>query len=115
MVNLIAPGAGDAAVVAAYPELQHLLDLRDGGWRFLPIEAGRDRIDGFRQWPGGWRDAIRLKDSGDALGLRLDRDYAITWEYTGSLADVVQELLLLPNPGSRLAPRLARGRGPRLG
>jgi hypothetical protein len=115
IVNLVVPGDTDAAVVAAYPELQHLLDLRDGGWRFLPIEPGRNQIDGYRQWADGWRDAIRIKDSGDALGLRLDRDHAITWEYAGALAEVVQELLLLPQPGSRLAPRLARGRGPSIG
>ncbi|GAB2991962.1 hypothetical protein GCM10027184_52550 [Saccharothrix stipae] len=82
------------------------------GWRFLPIESGRDQIDGFRQWPGGWRDGVRFRDEGDALGLRMDRDTRITWECTGSLAEVVQELLLLPNPGSRLAPRLAKGHGP---
>jgi hypothetical protein len=113
-VNLIVPGATDAVVVAVYPELQHLVDLKGGGWRFLSIEAGRSQIDGFRQWSGGWRDAIRIKNTGDALGLRLDRDHAITWEYAGSLANVVQELLLLPQPGSRLAPRLAKGSGPRL-
>ncbi|MFE9747590.1 hypothetical protein ACFYOT_22030 [Saccharothrix saharensis] len=115
IVNLIVPGDTDAAVVAAYPELRHLLDLRQGGWRFLPIEAGRSQIDGFRRWPDGWSDAIRIKDSGDALGLRLDRDHAITWEYAGALAEVVQELLLLPQPSSRLAPRLAKGKGPRVG
>lgn len=100
---------GEAAIVAAYPVLRHLLDLRDGGWRFLPIEAGREQIDGFRDWGGGWRDGIRFRDPGDALGLRLDRDGAITWECTGSLAEVVQELLLLPEPGSRSAPRLTKG------
>jgi hypothetical protein len=114
-VELIVPAAGEAAIVKAYPVLCHLLDLRNGGWRFLPMEAGREQIDGVRQWPGGWRDGIRFKDAGDALGLRLDRGYAITWEYTGSLADVVQELLLLPHPGSRLAPRLAKGTGPHVG
>jgi hypothetical protein len=114
-VELIVPAVSEAEIVRAYPVLRHLLDLRNGGWRFLPIEVGRDQIDGFRQWPGGWRDAIRFKDSGDALGVRLDRDHAITWEYAGALADVVGELLLLPHPGSRLAPRLAKGRGPELG
>ncbi|TQM83265.1 hypothetical protein FHX81_5683 [Saccharothrix saharensis] len=115
IVNLIVPGDIDAAIVAAYPELQHLLDLRHGGWRFLPIEPGRSQIDGFRKWPAGWTDAIRIKDSGDALGLRLDGEHAITWEYAGALAEVVQELLLLPQPSSRLAPRLARGKGPKIG
>jgi hypothetical protein len=111
-MSLIVPGAADLAAVALYPELQHLLDLRDGGWQFMPIEPERDQLDGFRRWPDGWRDAIRLKSESDALGLRLDRDGMITWELSGTLADVVHELVLLPHPGDRLAPRLARGRGP---
>ncbi|MFD5831019.1 hypothetical protein [Lentzea sp. NPDC060358] len=111
-MSLIVPGAADRAAVALYPTLQHLLDLRDGGWRFLPIEPGRDQLDGFRLWPGGWRDAIRLKSDSDALGLRLDPDNMITWELSGTLAEVVHELVLLPHPGDRLAPRLARGHGP---
>jgi hypothetical protein len=83
-------------------------------------EVGRSGTVGtvrkpMEKWADGWRDAIRIKDSGDALGLRLDGDHAITWEYAGALAEVVQELLLLPQPGSRLAPRLARGRGPSIG
>lgn len=111
-MSLIVSGAADLAAVALYPELRHLLDLRDGGWRFLPIEPGRDQLDGFRRWQGGWRDAVRLKNESDALGLRLDRDNMITWEFSGSLAEVVHELMLLPHPGDRLAPRLAKGRGP---
>lgn len=112
MTGLIIPGAAEAAIVAVYPPLRHLLDLVDGGWRFLPVRPGRDEIDGFRQWPGGWRDGVRFRDAGDALGIRTDRDTCIVWEFAGSLADVVQELLLLPHPGSRLAPRLAKGHGP---
>jgi hypothetical protein len=108
-VTLIIPGAAEAAIVQIYPVLRHLLDLRDGGWRFLPIEPGRDQIDGFRQWSGGWRDGVRFRDAGDASGIRTDRDNRIVWEYVGTLADVVQEFLLLPHPGSRLAPRLAKG------
>ncbi|GAB2966639.1 hypothetical protein [Saccharothrix stipae] len=111
-MKLIVPGAAEAAIVVLYPPLRYLFDLVDGGWRFLPVESGREQIDGFRLWPGGWRDGVRFRDVGDALGLRMDRDARITWECTGSLAEVVQELLLLPHPGSRLAPRLAKGHGP---
>ncbi|GGP51986.1 hypothetical protein [Saccharothrix coeruleofusca] len=114
MSGLIVPGRAEAEIVRAYPPLRHLLYLRDAAWRFLPLQPGRDQIDGVRVWPDGWRDAIRFRDADDALGLRLDRDTAITWEHTGALADVVQELLALPHPRSRLAPRLAKGRGPEL-
>lgn len=108
-MTLIVP---EGAIVAAYPVLQHLIDLRSGGWRFIPPEPGHDYIDGFHRWPGGWIDSIRFKSEGDALGIRTDSDRAIVWELTGSLAEVVHELLLLPHPGDRLAPRLAKGRGP---
>ncbi|ROP40717.1 hypothetical protein [Saccharothrix texasensis] len=116
MAGLIMPGQGHAEIVKAYPVLRYLVDLREGGWRFLPIEPGRDQIDGYRQWPGPWRDGIRFQDEDDALGLRLrlDDGVRITWERTGTLAEVVNELLILPAPDSRLAPRLAKGHGPDL-
>ncbi|RDI19663.1 hypothetical protein [Lentzea flaviverrucosa] len=109
-MTLIVPGS---SLVAIYPVLQHLLDLKDGGWKFLPMEPGHDYLDGFHAWGGGWRDSLRVKDEGDALGIRTDRDNSITWEFAGSLADVVHEFMVLPHPGDRLAPRLARGHGPR--
>lgn len=113
MSGLVVPGTTEAAAVAAYPPLQHLLDLLDGGWRFLPIVAAQ--LDGFRRWPDGWTDGIRVRHAGDALGIRTDRDQRIVWEFSGSLGEVVGELLLLPAPGHRLAPRLARGHGPQVG
>lgn len=111
-MSLIIPGTAEGAMVAVYPVLQHLLDLKDGGWKFLPPEPGLDYLDGFHKWPGAWTDSVRFKSEDDALGIRTDRDRAIVWEFTGSLAEVVHELMLLPHPGDRLAPRLAKGRGP---
>ncbi|HEX7308743.1 hypothetical protein [Lentzea sp.] len=108
-MTLIVPGA---SLVATYPVLQHLVDLRSGGWRFLPLGPEDEFLDGFHKWPGGWTDSLRVKNEGDALGIRTDRDNAITWEFAGSLADVVHEFMVLPHPGDRLAPRLARGHGP---
>lgn len=99
-------------LIARYPVLQHLLDLKNGGWRFLPMWPGQDYLDGFRKWPGDWTDSIRCKAEDDALGIRTDRDNAIVWEYTGSLAEVVHEFMVLPHPGHRLAPQLAKGKGP---
>ncbi|RKT55679.1 hypothetical protein [Saccharothrix australiensis] len=112
---LVIPGEAERLVLALYPELRHLLDLRGAGWRFLPPERGRAQVDGFRRWGGGWTDCVRIRSADDALGLRMDRDQRITWELSGSLAQVVPELLVLPHPDHRTAPRLARGRGPRLG
>ncbi|GLZ29379.1 hypothetical protein Lesp02_15690 [Lentzea sp. NBRC 105346] len=104
--------AVDAAAVAAFPEIEMLLVIRDGGWKFLPPEPGRDQLDGFRTWPHGWRDGIRIRSATDALGIRMTPDQEIVWERTGTLTDVIGELLVLPAPDEPNAPRLVLGLGP---
>ena len=104
--------AVDDAAVLAFPEIEYLLLIRDGGWRFLPQEIGRDQLDGFRQWPEGWRDGIRVRSGTDALGIRTDPDGAIVWERSGDLAGVVNGLLALPTPDAPGAPRLIIGSSP---
>lgn len=110
-MTALVPGTPEAAV-ERFPVLRPLLDLRGGGWQFLPYQEGQAFLDGFRRWPGGWVDSIRFHDEGDALGIRVNSENEITWERTGTLAEIVGELLLLPSPSDRLAPRLARGHGP---
>ncbi|GGM72421.1 hypothetical protein GCM10012275_48740 [Longimycelium tulufanense] len=108
----------DAAAVRAFPELRHLITLRDGGWRFLPaphVGGVPVRIDGFREYPGHW-DAIRVESPVDVLGIRMTRENppGLVWERTGSLGEVVTELALLPPPDHRLAPYLVTGTAPLL-
>ncbi|MEO6085987.1 MAG: hypothetical protein ABIQ18_23040 [Umezawaea sp.] len=102
----------DNAAVLAFPEIEYLILIRDGGWRFLPQEPCRDQLDGFRQWPEGWCDGIRVRSGTDALGIRTDPDGLIVWERAGTLADVVNGLLALPTPDEPNAPRLIIGSGP---
>lgn len=111
----------DAEAVRLFPSLQHLILIREAGWRFLPIEDPGDpkaELDAARIWPAGWRDCIRVRDETDALGLRIrilpNEPAAIVWEHSGTLADVVHELLTLPAPDSRLAPTLVIGAAPKL-
>ncbi|WNV83703.1 hypothetical protein [Umezawaea sp. Da 62-37] len=104
--------AVDDAAVAEFPEIAMLLIVRDGGWRFLPQEPDRDQLDGFRQWPEGWRDGLRVRSGTDALGIRTNPDGDIVWERSGTLTDVVTELLSLPAPGDPSAPYLIIGSGP---
>nr|BFF01844.1 hypothetical protein GCM10020241_35190 [Streptoalloteichus tenebrarius] len=111
--------ATDQAAVDAFPELAHLITLRNGGWRFLPplTRDGRPvEVDGFREWPGGWRDVIGVRSPTDVTGLRMtDEDPpGIVWEHDGHLGEVVATLLTLPPPGDRLAPRLVVATGPTL-
>jgi hypothetical protein len=102
----------DNAAVLAFPEIEYLILIRDGGWRFLPQEPGRDQLDGFRQWPEGWHDGIRVRSGTDALGIRTDPSGGLVWERAGTLTDVVTALLALPAPWESSAPRLIIGTGP---
>ncbi|SHG99561.1 hypothetical protein [Streptoalloteichus hindustanus] len=111
--------ATDQAAISAFPELAHLIALRNGGWRFLPpvVRDGRPvEVDGFREWPGGDRDMIGVRSPSEVLGLRVtgDEPPGLVWEHTGSLAEVVRALLTLPPPGTRTAPRLVVAAGPPL-
>jgi hypothetical protein len=107
----------DADAVRLYPELADLIRLRDAGWRFIPVNTADGapvELDGFRAWPGGWVDGIRICSGTNVLGIRTSPDEppAITWERTGTLPQVVAELLVLPAPRDRLAPRLVVASAP---
>ncbi|MCP2262063.1 hypothetical protein LX15_005795 [Streptoalloteichus tenebrarius] len=109
----------DQAAIDAFPELRHLIALRNGGWRFLPplVRDGLPvEVDGFREWPGGYRDVIGVRSPTDVTGLRVTGEDppGIVWEFTGGLGEVVHALLALPAPGDRLAPRLVVASGPSL-
>jgi hypothetical protein len=103
-----------AAALSEFPELQRLIDMRDAGWMFLPtIEDGQVvEVHGVRTWPEGWADAIRVRYTTDAAGLRNDYTGGISWRLEGTLAEVIDGLIALPAPSDRLAPRLVIGRGP---
>jgi hypothetical protein len=71
----------DAAAVRAFPALAGLVAIRDAGWQFVHqrvVDGIPTEVDGFRLWPDGWHDAIRVRGSTDAglYGVRLyyDRD-----------------------------------------
>ncbi|SHF13974.1 hypothetical protein [Streptoalloteichus hindustanus] len=109
----------DQAAVDAFPELAHLITLRNGGWRFLPplVRDGRPvEVDGFREWPGGHRDAIGVRSPSDVTGLRMtgEEPPGIVWQRDGGLGEVVFALLSLPPPEDRLAPRLVVASAPPL-
>lgn len=112
----------DGEVAKLFPELRPLIDIRNAGWKFLPVGNGPDipELDAARVWHGGWRDALRIRTATDAMGLRirLPADNhtrpEIVWEFSGTLADVVGELLVLPMPEARAAPNLIIGSAPGL-
>jgi hypothetical protein len=106
----------EAAAVAEFPELQRLIDLRDAGWLLLPttVDGQVVEVHGVRTWPEGWADAIRVRYITDAVGLRTDHIGGISWKRDGTLTDVIDGLLDLPQPDNRLAPRLIIGHSPTL-
>jgi hypothetical protein len=102
-----------ADAIGAFPELAQLALLPRAGWRFQPIAE-----DGELVCLVGWRnraeaiDALWIYGRTDCLAARLvAASGGIVWDYTGSLASCVEELLALPGPGEPAAPRLVRARG----
>lgn len=98
----------DPGTLAEFPELRRLGDMLRVGWQFLPVSSGGELVEvrGVRVWPDEWVDAITMRFTTDAAGLRRDRSGGVVWERAGDLADVVDGLLTLPAPSDLAAPRL---------
>lgn len=98
----------EGAALAEFPELRRLVDLRNAGWQFLPVSADGEltEVRGVRAWPDEWVDAIVVRFTTDAAGLRCDRSGGVVWQCDGDLAEVVDGLLTLPPPHDPAAPRL---------
>ncbi|MCE7009310.1 hypothetical protein LWC34_41825 [Kibdelosporangium philippinense] len=106
-----------AEALRDFPELAGLIALSEAGWRFVPSQVVDGRLTdlhGFRAWPEGWTDAIRVRSDTDVMAVRSDGNEppGVVWECAGTLAQVVEGLLSLPAPDDRLAPRLIRASGP---
>jgi hypothetical protein len=122
--GLLLPGNGsprltadDQAAVTKYPALWRLVQLREGGqWFFQPVvvDGELELVTGARMWAGRWSDAIAIRDLGDARGLRCDPAGGEVWKREGGLVEVVDGLVELPPPDDPKAPRLVKGRAPRL-
>lgn len=108
--------AAVAEVLAQFPELRRLRDMVITGWTFIPIVADGEVIEvrAVRVWPKGWSDALRVAYVTDAGALRCDPQGGVVWQHEGTLAEVVDSLVELPEPGSSAAPYLVIGRAPAL-
>jgi hypothetical protein len=109
--------SADLAALAVYPQLERLIELREGGgWFFRPVQVGGELelLTGARMWPGGWSDAVAIRDLGDARAFRCDPDGGAVWQREGGLVDVVDALFELPAPGEPGAPRLVKAPAPEL-
>lgn len=90
-----------------FPELQRLADLRKAGWQFVPVTTDGEMVElrGVHIWPDDSVDAIVVRFTTDAAGLRHDPSGGVVWRREGHLADVVDGLLTLPPPSDQ--PRRA--------
>jgi hypothetical protein len=104
------------AAVAEFPDLIHLVNLVAADWIFATVAQDGEvtHVQGVRAWPDYWTDAIGVRYTTDAQGLRADPTGHVVWKREGSLAEVVSALLELPAPSTGNAPRLAIGSAPRL-
>jgi hypothetical protein len=95
------------ATFTEFPELRRLVDLLRAGWQLLPVSAGGELVEvrGVRVWPDETVDAITMRYTTDATGLRRDRSGHVVWKHAGDLTDVVNELLALPAPTNPTASR----------
>lgn len=106
-----------AAAIAAHPELRLLATLcATGGWMFRPItvRGELELLTGARLWPGGWSDAVAIRDRHDAKAFRCDQAGGEVWGSEGRVEVVLAGLLELPAPGRPGAPSLVRATAPRL-
>jgi hypothetical protein len=98
--------------------IESLTILMGQGWEFYPQfdTAGQlERVTGAFTWDlDGFVDAVRIKSYNDAAAIRSDRAGGLVWERDGATAEVLHQLVELPEPSNRLAPRLVRAATPRL-
>lgn len=101
----------------ALAQFQPLLDLRAAGWRFTPVIANGEvtGLNAVRTWPGSdWADGLMMLSPTDVKALRTDPEGGVVWQRTGTLAEVVTELITLPHPDTPGAPRLVKAKVPSL-
>jgi hypothetical protein len=100
--------------MAAYPELQRLIDIRNAGWIFqVASTEGTVSVKGLYIWnPAGisWADMIQIRDLTDAAAVRLNPNRQLVWQYEGDMVGAIDGLLQLPQPDDPFAPRLVIGK-----
>jgi hypothetical protein len=101
------------AALAAYPQLQRVVDMRAAGWRFSLVScAGITQVKGIYVWHTTslpWGDLIQIRNINDAAAIRLTPLKEMVWKYEGDMAGAIDALLELPHPDQHNAPRLVIG------
>lgn len=98
-----------------FPELQALIDVKAAGWTFRLIGSREQGVEGIvaSYSQKQFTDAVWIYDQGTVVGVRIldeARGGGTVWHKdSGTLPEIVHELLGLPDPDDRLAPRLVQG------
>jgi hypothetical protein len=98
-----------------FPELRELVTLRQGGWKFRLIGDREKGVEGIvaSHSQKQYTDALWIYDASTVIGVRILDDKiggGTVWSKDdGTLPEVVLELLGLPEPDDRLAPKLVKG------
>jgi hypothetical protein len=98
-----------------FPELRELVTVREAGWKFRLIGDREKGVEGIvaSRTQRQWTDALWIYDAHTIIGVRILDDRiggGTVWsKQDGTLPEVVTELLGLPDPDDRLAPRLVKG------
>ena len=103
----------EEAALAAYPQLQWIIDMRHGGWRFSTVtHEGIPNVKGMYVWhttTRSWGDCIQIRNINDAAAGRLNPMKEMVWKYAGDMVGAIEGLLELPHPEDPNAPRLVTG------
>jgi hypothetical protein len=98
-----------------FPELHALMDVRRAGWTFRLIGDREKGVEGIvaSYSQKQYTDALWIYDASTVIGVRILDDKVgggTVWsKQNGTLPEVVLELLGLPEPDDRLAPKLVKG------
>jgi hypothetical protein len=98
-----------------FPELRELITVREAGWKFRLIGDRDKGLDGIvaSYSQKRYTDALWIYDVSTVIGMRILDDQfggGTVWsKEEGTLPEVVLELLGLPEPDDRLAPKLVKG------
>lgn len=105
------------AAVTEFPVLQRLLDNSYGiEWVFQVLPqptTGTPLLAVWRMWPdSGFSDAVTILDQLNASAFRCEASGGVVWSREGDTGFVVEEMAVLPPPGTRTAPHLVIGTAP---
>ncbi|MCP2267977.1 hypothetical protein [Actinokineospora diospyrosa] len=96
-----------ADALRRFPELVHLLSIREAGWNFHLLEENDELVAVAASYSNQqFTDAIFVFDRTHILANRLLDDGVVWMKEGNDIQEIVQDVLDLPAPGEPGAPSL---------